>query len=304
MFDLKTEIEKVSQNKTALGHFNIVNFEMLKAIFLAGQVFSQRKGEKVPFIIGLSEGERQFIGVRQIGSFIKSWREENNYPVFINADHCHSLESVKEACEAGFDAVVIDNSKFSLEENIEKTKEVVKFVRINYPKVLLEGELGEIGEHSALLNRIPVEAKIGENQLTTAGEVFKFVGETQVDLVAPAVGNIHGMLKDIFNPDLDIERIKEIKEAVNTPLVLHGGSGVKSREIEDAILAGVAIVHFSTELRKVYSLEIQNLAKDFFVTNPDEVVPYKIMKPVVDSLQRLIEKKLELLKCEERRGKN
>lgn len=294
MFNLKTEIEKASQNKKAIGHFNISNFEMLKAIFLAGQAVSQTKGESVPLIIGLSEGERRFVGTRQIADFIKSWREENNYPVFINADHCHSLESVKEACEAGFDSVVVDNSNFSLEENIEKTKQVVDFVRINHPGVLLEGELGAIGEHSALLGSVPAEVKIGENQLTTAGEVFKFVEETKVDLVAPAVGNIHGMLKDAFNPDLDIERIKEIKEVITIPLVLHGGSGIRNKETEEAVLAGMAVVHISTELRRTYSLEIQNLAKYFFVTNPDEVVPYKIMKSVIDSLQQLIEKKLEL----------
>ncbi len=294
MFNLKTEIEKVSQNKKAIGHFNIANFEMLKAIFLAGQTFSQTKGEQISLIIGLSEGERKFIGARQVVPFIKSWGEENNYPVFVNADHCHSLESVKEACEAGFDSIVIDNSRFALEENIEKTKEIVAFVKVNYPSILLEGELRAIGEHSALLNNIPQEARIGEDQLTTAGEVFKFVEETGVDLVAPAVGNIHGMLKDSFNPDLDIERIKEIKEAVITPLVLHGGSGLKNREIEEAILAGIVIVHISTELRKVYSSEVQNLARDFFVSNPDEVAPHKIMEPVIVKLQQLVEKKLEL----------
>ncbi len=294
MLNLKETIEQVAQNKKAVGHFNISNFEMLQAILLAGQELSEGKEEKIPLIIGLSESERKFIGSRQIIAFIKSWREENNYPVFVNADHCRSLESVKSAGADGFDSIVIDNSEFSLEENIKKTKEAVLYIKENYPEIILEGELGVIGSHSALLDKIPEKVDVGEEQLTTVSQAVKFIQETGVGCLAPAVGNIHGMLKNSFNPDLDIERIEEVASVVEVPLVLHGGSGIRKEETKKAILAGMSIVHISSELRKAYSEGIQNLTKDFFVSNPDEIAPYKIMMPVIDKMKEVVKKKLEL----------
>lgn len=294
MFNLKTEVEKVVQNKKAIGHFNIANLEMLQAVLLAGQTLSKDRGEQIPLIIGLSEGERKFVGSRQAVAFIKSWREEHNYPVFVNADHCHSFESAKEAGEAGFDAVVIDNSSLSFEENVEATRKAVTYLRGNFPEIILEGELGVIGKHSALLEKVPEEVKIGEEQLTTVAQAVGFVEETKVDCLAPAVGNIHGMLKNSFNPDLDIERIKEIKEVLETPLILHGGSGLRNEEIRKAVLAGMVVVHISTELRKAYSVAVKNLGQDFFVSHPDEVAPYKIMEPVIQKMTEVVKQKLEL----------
>jgi len=294
MFNLKEEIERASQNEKAIGHFNIANFEMLQAVLSAGQELSQERGEQLPLIIGLSESERKFLGSRQMVAFIKSWREENNYPVFVNADHCHSFESVQEAGEARFDSIVIDNSELSLEDNIEKTKKAVIYTRGNFPEILLEGEVGVLGKHSALLEKVPEGVKIGEEQLTTVAQAVRFVEETGVDCFAPAVGNIHGMLKDSFNPDLDIERIREIAEGVGVPLVLHGGSGIRDEEVKKAISAGMAVVHISTELRKVYSWGVKDLAKDFFVAHPNEIAPYKIMEPVIQKMQELVKQKLEL----------
>jgi len=295
MFNLKKGIEGVVLSKRAIGHFNISNFEMLKAVLLAGQELSKGKGEKIPLIIGLSESERKFIGSKEVVAFIKSWREENNYPLFVNADHCRSFESVKEAGEAGFDSIVIDNSEFSLEENIEKTKSAVFYIKENYPSIVLEGELGVIGKHSALLDEVPENAEIADGQMTTVDDAVRFVQKTGVDCLAPAVGNFHGMLKSADNPNLDIERIKEIIEGVKAPLVLHGGSGITDEDLKASVLAGMSIIHISSELRQAYSLGVQDLAKDFFVDNPDEIAPYKIMSPVIDKMKAVVARKLELL---------
>jgi len=92
----------------------------------------------------------------------------------------------------------------------------------------------------------------------------------------------------------DIERIEEVASVVEVPLVLHGGSGIRKEETKKAILAGMSIVHISSELRKAYSEGIQNLTKDFFVSNPDEIAPYKIMMPVIDKMKEVVKKKLEL----------
>ncbi|MEA2112913.1 MAG: class II fructose-bisphosphate aldolase [Patescibacteria group bacterium] len=294
MLNLKETVELAAQNKKAIGHFNISNFEMLKAILSAGEELSQGKEDKVPLIIGLSESERKFIGSKQAVAFVKSWRDEHGYPVFVNADHCTTFESVKEAGEAGFDSIVIDNSSLTLEGNIKATAEAVAYIKGMYPEMVLEGELGVIGIHSALLDEVPEKAVISKEQSTTAVEAVKFAQETGVDCFAPAVGNIHGMLKRSFNPNLDIERITEINETVEVPLVLHGGSGIREEDVQKAIIEGMSVVHVSTELRKAYSSAIKELTKDFFVKNPDEVTPYKVMKSVVEEVQVVVKKKLEL----------
>ncbi len=294
MLNLKETIELAAQNKKAIGHFNISNFEMIKAVLAAGEELSQGKEEKVPVIIGLSESERKFVGSKQAVVFIKSWRDEHEYPVFVNADHCTTFESVKEAGEAGFDSIVIDNSSLPFEGNIKATAEAVTYIKGMYPEVVLEGELGVIGTHSALLDKVPEKAVVGKDHSTTVAEAVRFVQETGVGCFAPAVGNIHGMLKKSFNPNLDLERITEINETVGVPLVLHGGSGIREEEVAKAISEGMAVVHVSTELRRAYSSAVKKLMEDFFVNNPDEVTPYKIMKPVVEEVQMVAKKKLEL----------
>ena len=102
------------------------------------------------------------------------------------------------------------------------------------------------------------------------------------------------MLKNSFNPNLNIGRIKEIAGAVEIPLVLHGGSGIKEEEVKEAISAGMSIVHISSELRRAYSLGIQDLTKDFFVNNPDEIAPYKLLKGAVQNIQKVVTERLKL----------
>ena len=123
MKTLKQIIQEAESNKKAIGHFNISECAALKGIFQSAQELN------VPVIIGVSEGERDFIGVKRIALIIKSMREEFDYPIFLNADHTHSLEKIKEAVEAGFDAVLFDGGKLPFEENIKKTKEVVEYVK-------------------------------------------------------------------------------------------------------------------------------------------------------------------------------
>src|SRR3990167_6057541 len=112
-------IKDTESKKVAIGHFNISDLAGLKGIFEAARELG------LPIIIGASEGERDFIGVKQCAALIKSLRETYDYPIYLNADHTHSLEKVKEAVEAGFDAIIFDGSKLPFEENIKQTKEAV-----------------------------------------------------------------------------------------------------------------------------------------------------------------------------------
>src|SRR3972149_12189386 len=234
MKTLKQIIQEAEKNKTAIGHFNISDCVALKGIFLAAKELN------LPVIIGVSEGEREFIGVKRVVDMIKSIREEfsaeggsasgGNWPIFLNADHTHSLEKIKEAVEAGFDAVLFDGGKLLLEENIKKTKEVVEYVKSVNPDILVEGELGYIGASSVILKEVPKGAAVEEKDLTKPEEAGLFVKETGIDLLAPAVGNIHGMFKNAPNPNLSIERIAKIRKAAGVPLVLHGGSGTSDAD--------------------------------------------------------------------------
>lgn len=280
---LREIIKECEERKTAVGHFNISNIEGLWGVFNAARAL------KLPVIIGLSEGERDFIGVKQAAALIKSLREEYNYPVFLNADHTYSVERVKEATDAGYDSVIFDGAELSLEENIAKTKECVAYARGSRRDALVEGELGYIGKSSKLLDEIPKGAAQGE-ALTALDDAARFVKETGVDLLAPAVGNVHGMLKRGKDPHLDIARVKAIYEAAGVPLVLHGGSGTPDEDFAAAIKAGVVIVHISTELRVAY----RDAVKLTLQENPDEVAPYKIMKNAVSAIESIVTSRLKL----------
>lgn len=282
MQSLREIIKQAEKDKVATGHFNISNIEGLWGIFRAA------KGLGLPVIIGVSEGERKFIGTRQAAAFVKSLREEYDYPIFINADHCYSFDSARETVNAHYDAVIFDGAKLPIGENIKITKQCVEYAKSANPDIIVEGELGYIGASSKLLDEIP-EGASAEN-LTTPEEAKNFIIETGVDLFSPSVGNIHGMLKHAHNPKLDIERIREIKKLVDIPLVLHGGSGISDEDFTNAIKAGISIVHINTEIRLAYKNAIKLSLQD----NPDEIAPYKFMKPAVEAVQKVVEKRLKL----------
>ncbi len=284
MLNLKQIIKKAEDDKIAVGHFNISDIAGLKAIFEAA------RGLDLPVIIGVSEGESGFIGARQTAAFVKSLREECRYPIFLNSDHTHSLEKIKEMVEADFDAVLFDGGKLPLEENIKRTKEVVYYVKNANPEILVEGELGYLGGSSMILKEIPKDAAIREEDLTKQEQAARFVKETGVDLLAPAVGNLHGMLKNAPQPALNIQRIKEIREAAGVPLVLHGGSGIGDEDFLAAINSGISVVHINTELRLAWRRGMEAALK----SQPEQITPYKILPLVVEEIKKVVEKRLKL----------
>ena len=294
MFSLIKEIEKAQKNKTAIGHFNISNLEMLKGILAAAQELST-ENEKVPVIIGLSENERKYLGDNQIVAFIKSLQKENDYPIFVNADHCKTYESAERAMHAGFDSIVVDNSKLSFLENIKTTKKTTSILKSINPDILIEGEIGFIGESSALLDKIPSEIEISEENITKIADAKKYVEETGVDMLSPAIGNMHGILKNFLNPNLYTKRIKEISEEVKIPLVLHGGSGTATEDVSEAIKSGMVIVHFSTDLRIAFKESLIDLTENYFPNNPNEITPYRYMSVPIKAVKDTVLQRLKLL---------
>ncbi len=271
--DVLTQLEKEG---AALGHFNVSDQVLLKAVVAAAAE------TKLPVLIGASEGEREFFGARQLAALVKSQREESDLPLFLNADHTHSLAKAVEAANAGFDAVTIDFSALPFDENVARTKEAVQAIKAINPEILAEGEIGDIGTGS----EIKETAQGGK--LSTPEEARQFVEATGIDNLAPAVGNMHGMLKSMVQgkakKHLDLERIAQIKQAAGVFLTLHGGSGTNDEDFRKAIAAGINIIHINTELRVAWreSLE-KSLARD-----SNEVVPYKILRPVVDSVKQVV----------------
>lgn len=289
MNTLREIIKKAGEDKVAIGHFNISTIDQLWAIFRAAN------GLEVPVIIGVSEGERDFIGARQAVLLIRSIREEYKYPIFINADHTYSFDRVKEAIDLGFDSVIFDGAKLSLEENIRITKQCVDYARQvsqnEEREILVEGELGYIGSSSKILEEIPSGAAVGLENLTTIEDAKRFISETGVDLFSPAIGSIHGALKSTHDPDLNIERLKEIRQAIHTPLVLHGGSGLTDENFTKAIDAGISIIHINTEIRMVWRDALKESLRSL---DPNEVAPYKILKAGEIKTEGAVKSRLKL----------
>lgn len=282
MKTLREYVKEAGEKKIAIGHFNISNLEGFWAVVNAG------KNLNLPVIIGVSEGERDFVGVRQIKVLVDSIRETGQ-PVFLNADHTYSVDRIKEVVDAGFDACIIDGAEKSFEENMHMTKEAVLYARSKNPDMLVEAELGFIGKSSKVLDEIPEGAAFDIEMMTKIPEAIEFVQQTGIDMFAPAVGNIHGMVKG-GDPKLNIERIQELKDAVKIPLVLHGGSGNTEDEFRNAIKAGISIIHINTELRLAFKQGLQKSLGE----NPDEIAPYKYLKPALKEMQALVERKLAL----------
>jgi fructose-bisphosphate aldolase, class II len=280
---LREVLARLEKQGTALGHFNVADQTLLKAVVAAAAE------TKLPVLIGASEGEREFLGARQLAALVKVEREESDLPIFLNADHTHSLAKAVEAATAGFDSVVIDFSALPFEENVARTKEAVQAIKAINPAIVAEGEIGNIGTGSEIH-----ETAQGDRTLSTPEEARQFVEATGIDVLAPAVGNMHGMLKSMVQgktkKHLDIERIGEIKKAAGTFLTLHGGSGTDDDHFRRAIAAGINIIHINTELRVAWRRSIEaSLARDV-----NEVVPYKILKPVVESVKQVVSSRLRL----------
>jgi fructose-bisphosphate aldolase class II len=282
MKTLKQTVWEAREKKVAVGHFNISNLEALWGIFRAAQSLN------VPVIIGVSEGERDFVGVKLVASAVKSIREEFDYPIYLNADHTYSFDRVKEAIDAGFDSVIVDGAKLSFEENVKLTKQCVDYARASGREVLVEAELGYIGQSSKVLDEIPEGVMLDESSLTDPVKAKEFVELTGVDMLAPAVGNFHGMLRGGVDPKLNIERVKQVAESTGVPLVLHGGSGNSEDDFKQAIANGINIVHINTEIR----LAFRDAVKKALQENPEEVAPYKFLKPGMLAVQEVVEKKL------------
>lgn len=284
MDTLRNVLTRSEQQGAALGHFNVADLVLLKAVLAAAVEVG------VPVIVGASEGERTFLGTYELAALVKVMREEHGAPVFLNADHTHSLAKAEEAARAGFDSVVIDFSVLPFDQNVSRTKETVEAIKAINPAIIAEGEIGNIGSGSEIHETLNNDFR----NLSTPEEARQFVDSTGIDVLAPAVGNMHGMLESMVEgkskKHLNIERIAQIKKAAGVFLTLHGGSGTADEDFLRAIAAGINIIHINTELRVAWRESLgESLARD-----ANEVVPYKILRPVVEAVKQVVSSRLRL----------
>src|SRR6516164_2024762 len=277
LHDVLCEAQK---NKVAVGHFNVSDLAGVKAVFESARQLS------VPVIVGLSEGERAFMGVREAAAVLKALRQEHDYPVFLNADHTHSLASAEEAARAGFDSIVFDRSELPFNQNISETKSAVEALKAINPSILMEGEIGTGSE-------IHDEAPQGL-RLTTPEEAKQFAAATGIDILAPAVGNSHGLSRSMIRGEaqkrLDIDRIAEIAKATGLFMTLHGASGTNDEDLRRAIQAGITEIHINTEVRLAWRRGLDTA----FTKERDQIVPYKLLPAAVDAMKQVVSARLLL----------
>lgn len=290
---LKEYLNEAKHKKFAIPHFNFASAEQLEAIVLGFKKildFYDVPYQTYALMVGTSEGEAEFLGYKQARALVNSWKEETNIPIFLNADHHKSFEACKTALESGYDTVLIDGSKMPLEENIKMTHSVVDYAKSfsnsQGMEISVEGELGYLRGES----KMQEEVEIKPEDFTKPEEAKEFVEMTGVDRLAIVFGNIHGVVTK-QEEKLDFDVLKKIAAALpQTPLVLHGGSGLVEKDFKEAIKNGITNIHINTEVRVAYREGLDEKLKE----TPGETTPYKFLEKAVEKMEDVVEEKVRV----------
>ena len=269
-------LKKAKENKYAIAHFNINNLEWTRFIL------EEVEANQSPVILGVSEGAAKYMGgFYTVSCLVRAlmYDLKTTVPVALHLDHGSSVESCYAAIDAGFTSVMIDASKYSLEENIRMTKEVVHYAHSK--GVSVEAEVGHIGG-----SEDNVSSSVAYCEVADAVELAQTTG---IDFFAPALGSVHGIYKG--EPKLDFDRMQEIAKLTNVPLVLHGGSGIPDEMIQKGIACGICKLNINTDLQIVWSKAV----REFLQENESVYDPRKIIKAGEQALKAEVRKKLELL---------
>lgn len=269
------------KNNYGIPAFNIHTLEILQGVLEGAEEL------KSPIIIATTPGTVKYIGLDYLVALFKVAAEKQNIPIAFHLDHCEDVELIKECIKAGYRSVMIDASSKPYEENIKITKEVVEFAH-KYGATV-EAELGRL---AGTEENIKVEEKSA--MLTDPNKALEFVEKTEVDSLAIAIGTAHGLYK--AKPEIDFERLKEIKEKVDIPLVLHGASGVPDEDVEKAISYGICKVNISTELKVPYQ---ENIRK-FLIDNPKEYDPRKYLTYGKEGVKEVVKNKIKICNSKNR----
>ena len=279
------EILKHAQdNKYGVGAFNVNNMEIAQAVINAAEALN------APVILQVTQGAIKYAGIEYISNIAQLAAKNASVPVALHLDHGTDFEIIMECLRNVFTSVMIDRSKFPLEENIEKTKKVVEIAHAM--GVSVEGELGKI---AGTEDQVHVDAK--DAAYTDPQEAKRFYEETNVDALAIAVGTAHGVYKG--EPKLDYDRSSEIRAVVECPLVLHGSSGVPYEALTKAVSLGICKINIDTDIRMAFA----NSVRKFLDENPNEYDPRKILGPSREAMQAVVEEKIKVFKSDNKAWK-
>lgn len=244
------------KNHYAIGAFNVENMEMMQAVIAAAEA------ENTPVILQTTPSTLKYADTSLYCAMAKAIAENTFVPVAIHLDHGSSAELCEKAAKDGYTSLMIDGSKLPLEQNIGLTKKVVEMAKTYSVCPSIEAELGKLGGKED-----DVEVKEGEDSCTDPKEAIQFVEKTGIDSLAVAIGTAHGFYKG--TPKLEFERLAQIRDNVDVPLVLHGSSGISDEDVIKAISLGICKVNFATELRVAYSDAVKAcIHKDTSVYDP------------------------------------
>lgn len=272
-------LKKAHKEGYAVGHFNINNLEWTKAILLTAEENSS------PVILGVSEGAAKYMtGFKTVVGMVNGMLEELKItiPVALHLDH-GSYEGAKEAMEAGFSSVMFDGSHYAIEENIEKTKEIIRIA--NEKGISVEAEVGSIGGEE--------DGVVGTGEVADPKEC-KTISDLGVSILAAGIGNIHGRYPDNWK-GLDFEVLKQIDDITeNTPLVLHGGTGIPSDMVKKAIGLGVAKINVNTECQWAFAEATRKYIEDERDLEGKGFDPRKLLAPGTEAVKEIVKEKMEL----------
>lgn len=283
LVNAKEMLDKAYENGYGIGQFNINNLEWTKAILET----CQEKNSSV--ILGVSEGAARYMGgFNVVAKMVEGLDKDLNItvPVAIHLDH-GTYEGAKKALDAGFTSIMFDGSSLPIEENIEKTKELVELC--HNKNVSIEAEVGGIGGEE--------DGVVSTGELADPEECKK-VASLGVDFLAAGIGNIHGVYPENWQ-GLNFERLEEIKDAVGKlPLVLHGGTGIPEEQVKKAIERGVSKININTECQIVFT----EATRKYFEEDKDKEAkgfdPRKVLKPGFEAIKDKVREKIEFFECE------
>ena len=275
----KEMLNKAREGKYAVGQFNINNLEWTKSILLTSQELQS------PVILGVSEGAGKYMtGFKTVAAMVKAMMEELNItvPVALHLDH-GTYEGCYKCIKAGFSSIMFDGSHYPIEENIEKTKELVKIAHAM--GLSLEAEVGSIGGEE--------DGVVGLGECADPAEC-KAIADLGVDFLAAGIGNIHGKYPANW-PGLRFDVLEAVKAQVgDMPLVLHGGTGIPGDMIKKAISLGVAKINVNTECQLTFA----EATRKYIEAGKDQqgkgYDPRKLLAPGAEAIKGTVKEKMEL----------
>jgi fructose-bisphosphate aldolase class II len=262
-------LNKALEGKYAVGQFNINNLEWTQAVLGAAQE------EQSPVILGVSEGAARHMGgfytvVKMVEGLVHDMKV--TVPVAIHLDHGSSIEKCKEAIDAGFTSVMIDDSHSPIDTNIETTKAVVEYAHSK--GVSVEAEVGTVGGQE--------DDVIGDVMYAKLDDCVRIVKETGIDTLAPALGSVHGPYKG--EPNLGFTEMEEIRNATDLPLVLHGGTGIPTHDIEKAISLGTSKINVNTENQ----ISFAKVVREVLAEKPEAYDPRVFIAPGREAIKQTV----------------